>query len=539
MAPTPAQVRELIARPESTHIERKRTYCKKGADRLRETICAFANDVDGTGEPGYLLVGVEDDGSLAGLPINDEQIRALSQLQRDGQILPLPQMQVHRVELAPGQAVAVLIVQPADLPPLRVDGRIVVRRGSSNVTATPTDERLLLERQAHGARSWDQWPCAGSSVDDLDRVFFEQEYRPRQLGNEPVSPRPYEDQLASLRLYDLQKRQATHGGLLLCGVDPRRLIDGPVLQYVRFPGLVRTSAALDHQEYQGRVFDQLKVLEKLPGLCAPVRLPDGREVPAYPEQALRELVINAVLHRLYAGAGAAVIQVYAYLDRVEIDNPGGLHHALRMEDFGKMTAYRNMLLAEAMKPFGLVHKFGEGIPKVRQLLEELGSPPAEFWISRPAFGVVVRARQPYSAGYLAQEGAVRAWLNRVEREHLDEALWARRWEVEARLAGTEPAALYAQVEEALLEVLEGKQELVRKRRAEHEELLRQREAQQQAHLQMDEMYRKWQGEHLERQRLEQELARAEQEKQRAEQEKQQLLERIAALEAEVKKGSSG
>ena len=72
-----------------------------------------------------------------------------------------------------------------------------------------------------------------------------------------------------------------------------------------------------------------------------------------PEEAIRELLINAVLHRAY-DVGNMPTLFYWYSDHVEILNPGGLFGTLTADKFGKRTSYRNEVLAEAMKGFGYV-----------------------------------------------------------------------------------------------------------------------------------------------------------------------------------------
>jgi ATP-dependent DNA helicase RecG len=97
-------------------------------------------------------------------------------------------------------------------------------------------------------------------------------------------------------------------------------------------------------------------------------------------------VINAVLHRAY-DVGNMPSLFYWYSDHVEILNPGGLFGELTAEKFGARTAYRNEVLAEAMKAFGYVHKFGSGIPAVHRTLAANGNPPAVFDLVPPGFGV--------------------------------------------------------------------------------------------------------------------------------------------------------
>jgi ATP-dependent DNA helicase RecG len=140
------------------------------------------------------------------------------------------------------------------------------------------------------------------------------------------------------------------------------------------------------------VLDQIKALEQIPKNIRSVRTASGEEVPDYPEEALRELVINAVLHRAY-DVGNMPSLFYWYSDRVEIRNPGGLFGDLTADKFGLDTSYRNEVLAEAMRGFGYVHKFGTGIPTVHRTLAANGNPPAVFDLVPPGFGVNVYPRK--------------------------------------------------------------------------------------------------------------------------------------------------
>ncbi len=384
---TPEEARLLVAKPESERIERKRAFTD--AEAVRTAICAFANDMPRSGESCFVLLGVEDDGQLARLPITDDLLLRLSVLRDEGNILPLPRMEVYRVEVEPGVEIAIVEVHPSDGTPVRLRGRTCIRVGPRNAIASLEEERILTERQRMNSLTFDRKPCLGpATVDDLRLDFFREEYLPRMVAKEVLEhdTRPVEYQLAALRLWASWMNKPTSGGLLLIAKDPREWLDGLWMQFVRFDGPDRSYPVISDAKYEGSIFNQIKALEQIPKNIRSVRTASGEEVPDYPEEAIRELVINAVLHRAY-DVGNRPSLFYFYSDHVEILNPGGLFGGLTPELFGFETAYRNEVLAEAMKAFGYVHKFGSGIPAVHRTLKANGNPPAEFYLGPGSFRV--------------------------------------------------------------------------------------------------------------------------------------------------------
>ena len=105
------QLRTLMADPESDRVEK--TTSTKNTDKFGEAICAFANDFPDHRRPGYLLVGVDDDGQASGLVATDELLRTLGDLRSNVNIEALPVMIVgkHTVD---GGDVAVVEVMPSD-----------------------------------------------------------------------------------------------------------------------------------------------------------------------------------------------------------------------------------------------------------------------------------------------------------------------------------------------------------------------------------------------------------------------------------------
>ncbi len=117
-----------------------------------------------------------------------------------------------------------------------------------------------------------------------------------------------------------------------------------------------------------------------------------REEPRinYPWEAIRELAMNAVMHRAYNGNNSP-IKFYEYSDRIEIDNPGNLYGKVNLENFPNETDYRNPNIAEIMLNLGYVNRFGNEVNTVSTLLEENKSNPAKFLLGDyTTFKVVVQ-----------------------------------------------------------------------------------------------------------------------------------------------------
>ena len=93
------QLKALMAELESDTAER--TESTNNTDKFGQAICAFANDLPNRRRPGYLLVGVKDDGSLAGIKVTDDLLKNLAGIRSDGNLLPQPMMSVAKFSAPP------------------------------------------------------------------------------------------------------------------------------------------------------------------------------------------------------------------------------------------------------------------------------------------------------------------------------------------------------------------------------------------------------------------------------------------------------
>ncbi|GKT23877.1 putative DNA binding domain-containing protein [Acidovorax sp. SUPP3334] len=389
---SPEFVQALLSDLESDRVER--TVSTSNTDKFAQAICAFGNDYPNHRQPGYLIVGANDDGSLAGLTVSDELLRNLAAIRADGNVLPPPAMTVEKVVMQAGCEVAVVVVQPSTVPPIRYKGRVYLRVGPRKGIANEQEERILSERRASLVTTFDAHPVGEAGLNDLTMRLFD-EYRMQTVdaGTIAANHRTTEEKLASLRCFDLTSGKPTVAGILLFGTNPRYFLPGAYVQFLKFPGTTLTERPEDELEISGDLRTVVETMrQKIVGHNH-VASTQGegfrdRPIPDYPEWALRELFHNAVMHRDYQSN--TPVRFYWFSDRIEIQSPGGLYGEVTQATLTRRNSYRNPVLAEAMKSMDYVNRYGYGIQRAQSLLLENGSPPPEFEIDDKIFLVTIR-----------------------------------------------------------------------------------------------------------------------------------------------------
>jgi ATP-dependent DNA helicase RecG len=374
-----AEIALLMGDLESDRVERKESFRGDVPVKVREAVCAFANDLGERGGPGVVFVGVRDDGKpVPGFAVTDELLLQLSDIKSDGNIVPPPTLIVEKRRVE-GAELAAICVWPSDTPPVRYKGRIHVRCGPRRGLASAQDERILNERRRWGDRPYDVGPVRGATIEDLDLLRFEREYLPALVAPDVLAAndRSLEQKLAATKMVVSESEAIpTVLGMLVIGRAPERWIAGAYAQFLRVDGEDLTGAVIDEAVVQGTVGDQIRRLEEkivahnMRGVrFADVPLEERSET--YPMEAFRQLVRNAFLHRSFEATNAPV-KLYWFNDRVEIHSPGGPFGSVTRENFGRLgvTDYRNPNLAEAMRALGYVQRFGAGMAIARKALGE-------------------------------------------------------------------------------------------------------------------------------------------------------------------------
>lgn len=243
-----------------------------------------------------------------------------------------------------------------------------------------------------------------------------------------MSPRePVESLLDKLGL--LQDGRPTRGAILLFGTDPQRRFPAAQIHMGRFKDGI---TIVDDKILKGNLFQQLdgamqafrqylQVRYEMPkemGERAGAEALQRKEVWEYPLEALREAVLNALIHRDYFETSGEV-QIRVYDDRVMISNPGALPEGLTVEELRQEThrsILRNPLLAQAFYYASLIEKWGTGTTRMMAMCREHGLPEPEFASEGSWFQVTFR-KDPYTEERLRELG--------ISERQIKAVLWVK------------------------------------------------------------------------------------------------------------------
>lgn len=357
---------------------------------LAKEIAALANTAG-----GYIVLGVEDDGSVTG--VGDMQ-------QADALMLKVADVSLQTVQKAVtctqhklrvhDQALLVVEV-PSHSPdrPHFVGGLAYVRDANRSRQATRDELIRMLESADY---HFDEQLVGGSTLADIDPGLV------APLLGSGYAPGLLEDhRLPVLRALKClgDDDVPTVAGVLLLGRDPTRWLPDARISAVRFPGSTLGPEFLDRKEFHGRLTEQLRLaMEFLEvHVLAPARIEgwERREL-GLPSLALREALVNAIMHRDYRAASQ--IKLFVFDDRVEIVNPGGLLNRLTLDSIrlGGISQRRNPVIASLVARIAeqRLESVGIGVPEMLRAMRERALPAPEFSLEGGHFRVVLHARPP-------------------------------------------------------------------------------------------------------------------------------------------------
>ena len=355
-----------VTAPEGKTREYKRDL--SSPTKPLRTLVAFANSAG-----GQLVVGVADDRTVVGVTdalAEEERLASLIADNIEPQLVPA----IDFVTLA-GKTVLVVDVplstrRPHYMKAQGIDGGVYVRLGS---TTRPADSGLVadLERSARGV-AFEDLPESRASLADLDLTTL-RDLRGRATGAKD---------LIVLGLAVKQGAQVvpTNAGILAACREPARFLTSAWIQCGRLRG------------HQGTdIFDQTEIHKPLPqavddvmtflikhayktGVFGETRRKDVYSIPV---AAIREVVINALVHANYAERGTPV-RVGFYDNRIVVESPGGLVPGMTVETMRGVSRLRNPSLARIFRDAGLIEQWGSGINRVYDETAKAGLPAPDI-----------------------------------------------------------------------------------------------------------------------------------------------------------------
>ncbi len=358
---------ERIQRGENLHTEFKREDAQ--SDDIAASLVAFAN-TDG----GQLIFGVTDDGQIVGVPDPDRLMQRVDQIAYQNCEPPITVLQ-ETVRTGRGTVVVVHIPK-GDQRPYRTNrGDFFIRTSSGRRRASR--QELLRLFQSVESLYYDETLVLRADLADLDldhfKRFFARAYPDQALSEENLLP-----VLQNMKLVGQHQHRwvPTVASLLCFGKDPQRFLPGAEIRAARLPGTTLAAEPGDAKSIGGNLFDMLEDAMRFLHIHLPVvhriRGLEPERHPMIPDEALRELLVNALVHRDYTIT--APVRVLLFDDRLEIRTPGQLPNTVTVEAIllGAAHVLRNPTIYLMFYRAGLVTHLGSGVLRAKQALERSG-----------------------------------------------------------------------------------------------------------------------------------------------------------------------
>lgn len=357
-------IRQIIAEGESQQTEFKSSFNVEAM----ESITAFANT-----EGGCVLVGVSNKGKIVGVVTNEESVQQwVNEIKSKTEPAILVDAERYEIE---GKAVVMLSVPEYPVKPIALQGRFYKRIGNSNhlLSATEIANLSMLSLQV----SWDSFPALGKTLDDLDTESIDRFIeRVSSNGRLSLSGKTWTDKLRKLKL--INGETPTNAAYLLFG-------KGNIGYNVHAGRFKTPSMIIDDRMMNGNLFQtveetmrfllsQIKVAYEITG-----KTTQRTEIFEYPLPALREIVLNTIIHRDYTSP--MDVQIKVFDQKITFFSPGELYgkqtiEALRTDDYQAYT--RNKLIAEAFYLTGDIEKYGTGYTRIRSEIASYPTMKFEF-----------------------------------------------------------------------------------------------------------------------------------------------------------------
>lgn len=375
---------------ENVDIEFKELDRQTGAlpEGIIKTVVSFANT-----EGGEIYIGVSDDGKAIGVPNPDDIMTRLSNLIHDT-VLPevLPFVQIRAVEMDKQTVVKLTVTVGTERPyylakeGLKPKG-VYIRRGTACIPLNEAGIREMI-RETSG-KSFEE---SRSLNQQLTFNTLSEEMKARSLEFGPA-------QMKTMKLTGTDELY-TNLALLLSDQCPY------TIKVAVFQG--KDNAVFrDRKEFTGSLLKQLEdayrfldFYNKTQANFSGLRRSDRRD---YPEDAVREALLNCIIHRDYLFSGSTIINMYD--DFMEFISLGGLVRGISMDAvFLGVSQSRNPNLAAVLYRMKLVESYGTGVRKIMRLYRDFSEKP-HFRTAEGAFTVVMYNRNENAAEYSNSNGS--------------------------------------------------------------------------------------------------------------------------------------
>ncbi|MBQ7459230.1 MAG: putative DNA binding domain-containing protein [Bacteroidales bacterium] len=378
----------MIPNKEDQHTEFKTSF----SDEVLVSLTAFAN-----AKGGEVYIGVNDKGVAVGVDIGPETLaKWINEIKLKTEPSIIPDAEISEID---GRHIVILHVPEYPVKPVSTRGRYYKRQHNSNhlLSANEIADMILQSRNT----SWDSYPRIGLTFqmlsEDKIRTFIGKVNSAGRF-RLPESP---EEALAKLGM--LQNSVPTNAAYLLFAKEDTH--------YNVHIGRFKTpSTIIDDKMLSGTLFEVVdEAMQTIVGhlkFAFDINIKGGKtnrtEIPEYPLTAIRELLLNAIVHRDYQSP--TDVQIKIFDQRIEFFNPSGLFGNITEESLATDTykaSTRNKQIAEAFYLTKDIEKYGSGYIRIRK--ELLAYPSMRFFYKNEGYG--------FSAGLEYGDGTLNGTLN--------------------------------------------------------------------------------------------------------------------------------
>jgi len=371
---TKEELTEILEQGENANVEFKQSFNRA----VIETLVAFSNT-----KGGKVIIGVNDNKIVLGVSITEETIQKwVNEIKQNTEPAIIPDIDITKIN---NKNVIVLTVIEYPVKPVSYKNKYYKRVQNSNHKMSLTEVANEHLRTING--SWDYYPDPNHNLEHISITKIEKYIADYEIWNKTkVSYKPIEF-LAKQEI--LKKGTLSFGAYILFAKELCIVSD---IQIGRFksPTKIIDSINLDTD-----IFTELDEIIAFITKHLMVEFiitgnPQREERYDYPLDAIREIVINMLIHRDYRDSSGSIIKIYD--DRIEFYNPGGLYGDLTKEkllEFNYQPQARNKMLAKAFKLIGKVEKYGSGMKRIFNICKNYGVIPPEINISENGFELIL------------------------------------------------------------------------------------------------------------------------------------------------------
>jgi ATP-dependent DNA helicase RecG len=375
--------------------------------RLYESLSAFANSSGG----GVIILGLDEKHDFSVVGVADahrlqEEISHIASAEMEPPLRPAFTV----IDIEGKTVVAVEILElPVDNKPsfYKPAG---LQKGSyirvANTNRQMTDYEIFGYVSGRTQPTFDEDPVRDAVFDDLERPKLE-EYIARLKKTRPQAAflnQSFDQVLTQLRIVKNIDGifRPTLAGLLMFGKYPQSFEPQLVITFLQYYGTTeiektpRGERFLDNRKFEGAVPEMVEgAVNHIMASIRKSSLIEGlyrRDIPEYPEEAVREAVLNSIAHRDYSHfVRGSYVQIRLFADRLEIQSPGGLYGSVTEETIDEEQSTRNRILMRLMEDLHLVENRGSGIKTMIEAMRKANLEPPRLQDKRSSFWVIFRS----------------------------------------------------------------------------------------------------------------------------------------------------